>query len=56
MSGLRACEWVQVGVECVGAECAHQAGVLIEHARREALEQDRRRYRREVIKPGFRIG
>jgi hypothetical protein len=38
----------------IGPECGQPAD-LIERAKREALEGDRRRYRREVTDPGFRI-
>jgi hypothetical protein len=40
----------------VGAECARKPGWQVEQAREAAREHDRERYRREVIKPGFRIG
>lgn len=39
----------------VGPECARKPADLIEQAKREALEGDRRRYRREVIDLGFKI-
>jgi hypothetical protein len=40
----------------VGLECELKPAGQIEQAKREALEHDRQRYRREVIDPGFTIG
>jgi hypothetical protein len=40
----------------VGAECARKPAWQVEQAREAARDHDRERYRREVIKPGFRIG
>jgi hypothetical protein len=39
----------------MGPECARKPADQIEHARRVALESDRRRYRREVLDLGFAI-
>jgi hypothetical protein len=51
---------LEVGSEAsktgVGAECARKPAWQVEQAREAAREHDRERYRREVIKPAFRLG
>ena len=39
----------------IGLDCSLKPAWQIEQAKQEALEHDRQRCRREVIKPGFRI-
>jgi hypothetical protein len=39
----------------VGPECARKPADLIAQAKRKALDDDRRRYRREVVDLGFKI-
>jgi hypothetical protein len=41
--------------EGIGLDCSLKPAWQIEQAKREALEHDRQRYRREVLEPAFRI-
>jgi hypothetical protein len=45
----------QASKEGIGLDCSLKPAWQIEQAKREAVERDRQRYRREVLKPGFKI-